>query len=428
MPTLAQELRRRIYIKAKAEPAHRFWGLYVHVYKLETLRDAYKLVKTNNGAPGIDGVTFEMIKENGIEGFLRSIHESLKDGTYLPFRNRRKEIPKGNGKTRTLGIPTIRDRVVQAALKLILKPVFESDFQDGSFGYRPKRTAHQALKKVEKAIVQGNTRVLDLDLKAYFDTVKHHILLEKVSKRINDDSIMRLLKLILKAGGKEGVPQGGVISPLLSNLYLNDVDKMLEKAKEATREGNFIRIEYARYAEDLVILVSGHWKQEWLWEEVNRRIREELSKLKVEINEAKTKSIDLNQKEHFDFLGFTIRIVPTLKGKKRPECNPNIKKRTALIAKLRDVFRRYRSQPLTKVRDEINPILRGWVNYFRVGHSWKTFDYIKEWLNNRMRRHLMKSKGLRGYGWKQWSTKGLFAAYNIYSDFKSTYRVVEPVR
>jgi len=423
-----QELRRRIYIKAKAEPAHRFWGLYVHVCKLETLWEGYRLVSSNNGAPGVDGVTFDQIKEGGVENFLRDLQETLKTGTYLPARNRIKEIPKGNGKTRTLGIPTIRDRVVQAALKLIMEPVFEADFQDGSFGYRPKRTAHQAIKRVEKAIVRGNTLVLDLDLKAYFDTVKHHILLEKVSKRINDNDILRLLKLILKAGGKEGVPQGGVISPLLSNLYLNEVDKMLEKAKETTREGNFIRIDYARYADDLVVLVNSHWKCAWIWEGVNKRIGEELNKLQVQINETKTKCIDLNSKASFDFLGFTIRIVPTRTGKKRPECVPKIEKRTALIAKLREVFKRHRSQPLTRVRDEINPILRGWVNYFRVGHSWKAFYYIKDWLNERMRRHLMRSKGQKGYGWKQWSTKGLFAVYNIYNDFKLTRVAVAPDR
>ena len=423
-----QELRRRIYIKAKAEPAHRFWGLYVHVCKLETLREGYRLAKSNNGAPGIDGVTFDEIEASGTESFLQNIHQSLKSGTYQPFRNRIKEIPKGGSKMRTLGIPTIRDRVVQAAIKLVLEPVFEADFQEGSFGYRPKRTAHQALKRVEKAIVQKMTLVIDLDLKAYFDTVKHHILLEKVAKRINDDDIMHLLKQILKAGGKEGVPQGGVISPLLSNLYLNEVDKMLEKAKATTPQNGYQKVEYARFADDLVVLVDGHWKSEWIWQGVNKRLREELNKLQVQINETKTKCVDLNKQESFDFLGFTIRIVPTRSGKKRPQCTPKIEKRTVLLEKLSDVFKRYRSQPLTKVRDEINPILRGWANYFRVGHSSKTFSYIREWLNHKLRRHLMRAKGKRGFGWKQWSTTGLLAVYNIYRDFKLTRYVVAPVR
>ena len=176
-----EDLRRRIYIKAKAEPACRFWGLYVHVCKEETLQAAYAVAKQNNGAPGIDGVTFEAIEQIGVEGFLRQIWHELVSRTYRPTRNRKKEIPKGNGKLRTLGIPTIRDRVVQGALKLILEPIFEAGFQSGSYGYRPRRTAHQAIDRVAEAIVYHKTRVIDVDLRAYFDNVRHHILLEKVA-------------------------------------------------------------------------------------------------------------------------------------------------------------------------------------------------------------------------------------------------------
>ena len=245
-----QDLRKRIYLKAKAEPAWRFWGLYVHVCKMETLQEAYRMAKANNGAPGIDGVTFEAIEKEGLEQFLESICEELVTETYLPQRNRQKEIPKGRGKTRTIGIPTIRDRVVQGALKLILEPIFEADFQEGSYGYRPKRTPHQAVQRVAEAIVSCKTRVIDVDLAGYFDTVRHDILLRKVAERVNDDQVMHLLKLILKAGGKRGVPQGGVISPMLSNIYLNEVDKMLEKAKDVTREGRYTQLEYARFADD----------------------------------------------------------------------------------------------------------------------------------------------------------------------------------
>ncbi len=180
-----QDLRRRIYTKAKAETAKRFWGLYVHVSKMETLREAYRLAKANNGAPGIDGVTFEAIEESGVEVFLEEIRDELVSRTYCPLRNRKQEIPKDGDakKVRILSIPSIRDRVVQGALKLILEPIFEADFQPGSFGYRPKRTAHAAVHRVNRAILKGLTRVIDLDLRSYFDNVRHHILLEKIAKR-----------------------------------------------------------------------------------------------------------------------------------------------------------------------------------------------------------------------------------------------------
>ena len=245
-----QNLRKRIYAEAKADKHKRFWGLYVHVCKMETIRSAYDMAKGNDGAPGIDGVTFEAIEESGLEEFLLDIQGELLSVMYLPMRNRKKEIPKDNGKVRVLGIPAIRDRVVQGALKLILEPIFEADFQEGSFGYRPKRTAHQAVLRVADAVVRDKTRVIDVDLKAYFDAVRHDILLSKVAARVDDDRVLGLLRLILKASGKRGVPQGGVISPLLSNIYLNEVDKMLEKANEVTLESGFTHVEYARFADD----------------------------------------------------------------------------------------------------------------------------------------------------------------------------------
>jgi Reverse transcriptase (RNA-dependent DNA polymerase) len=212
-PIDLQDLRRRIYVKAKAEPSWRFWGLYVHVCKRETLDEAYWMAKKNNGAPGVDGVTFEAIEAGGVEIFLEQIRDELVRGTYRPLRNRKQAIPKGGGKVRVLSIPAIRDRVVQGALKLILEPVFEADFQDGSFGYRPKRTAHEAVHRVADAIVRYKTRVIDIDLKDYFDNVRHQPLLAKVAARVDDADVSRLLKMILKASGKKGVPQGGVITP-----------------------------------------------------------------------------------------------------------------------------------------------------------------------------------------------------------------------
>lgn len=419
-----QDLRRKIYIKAKADTTHRFWGMYVHVCKMSTLQAAYQLVKRNNGAPGIDAMTFDDIEKSGVESFLLGIQQELIQGTYRPSGNRIKEIPKANGKIRKLGISTIKDRVVQGAVKLIIEPAFEPDFQDGSYGYRPKRTAHQAVERVAEAVVKEKTRVIDLDLRSYFDTVKHHILLEKVAKRISDDKIMRLLKQMLKAGGKEGVPQGSVLSPLLSNIYLNEVDKMLEKAKQATREGKYVHLEYARYADDCVILVDGHPKWDWLWAGVNRRLREELDKVQVQINEEKTKQLDLVKGDSFGFLGFEFRRLKTRTGKWRVNYQPKMQARVKLIEKIRDVFKRHQSQPLTRVKNLINPILRGWVQYFRIGHSSKVFGYVQDWLTKKIRRHLMKAKGKLGFGWKQWSTKGLYAIYNIYSDFTlSTWKV-----
>lgn len=248
-PISLQDLRRSLYVKAKAEPTWRFWGVYVHICKMETLREAYQMAKQNDGAPGIDGLSFEAIEESGREEFLRQIQDELVQRTYRPMRVRKKEIPKDGNKVRVLSIPAIRDRVVQGAIKLILEPVFEADFQPGSYGYRPKRTAHQAVHRVAEAIAKAKTRVIDIDLRAYFDNVKHHIALEKVARRIQDGDVLHLLKLILKATGKQGVPQGGVISPLISNVYLNEVDRMLEKAIEVTRYGKekqFTVVQYAR--------------------------------------------------------------------------------------------------------------------------------------------------------------------------------------
>jgi RNA-directed DNA polymerase len=423
-----QELRRKIYLKAKADKTHRFWGLYVHVCKESTLTESYHLAKRNNGAPGIDGMTFDDIEKDGVEIFLRNIQEELVKGTYQPVRNRIKEIPKANGKTRKLGIATIRDRVVQGAVKLILEPVFESDFQEGSYGYRPKRTAHQAIERVAEAVVKEKTRVIDLDLKSYFDTVKHHILLAKIAERIADEKILRLVKQMLKIGGKEGVPQGSVLSPLLSNIYLNEMDKMLERAKETTREGKYTHVEYARFADDVVILVDGHPKWDWLWAGINKRLREELNKLQVHINEEKTRQLDLIKGDSFGFLGFDFRRLKTKAGKWRVNYQPKMQARSKVIEKIRDVFQRFESQPLKRVRDLINPILRGWVQYFKIGNSSKVFGYVKDWLTRKIRRHLMKAKGKQGFGWKQWSTKGLYAVYNIYSDFKVSPRKVVPVR
>ena len=416
-PIGLQDLRRRLYVKAKAEPSWRFWGLYVHVCKRETLFEAYRLAKDNDGAPGIDGVTFEQIETQGVAPFLDELREELVQGTYRPLRLRKVGIPKEGG-VRTLSIPAIRDRVVQGALKLILEPIFEADFQPGSFGYRPERSAQDAIRRVSEAILTGKTYVIDLDLRSYFDTVRHHIVLQKVACRINDDRVMQLLKLILSASGKRGVPQGGVISPLLSNVYLNEVDKMLERAKTVTQYRQWTVVEYARFADDLVVLVNAHPKQRWLRAAVERRLREEFAKLDVEVNEDKSSCVDLTQGESFGFLGFQFWRVRSRAGRWMPLYRPQTKKRTALLRQLKVVFRRFRSQPITRVIQVINPILRGWVNYFAVGHASECFSFIRNWVEQKVRRHLARSRQRQGFGWKRWSRQWLYDALGLFDNYR----------
>ena len=416
-----QDLRRKIYVEAKADKSKRFWGLYAHICKLETLREAYRLTRKNNGAPGIDGVTFEEIEKSGLEDFLLQIQNELISGEYLPMRNRQKAIPKGGSKVRILAIPAIGDRVVQGALKLILEPIFESDFQEGSYGYRPKRTAHAAVDRVASAVVKNKVRVVDVDLASYFNNIRHDILLNKVAARVNDDKVMRLLNLILKANGRRGVPQGGPASPLLSNIYLNEVDKMLEKAKEVTRRGKYTYIEYARFADDLVILVDGFRKWEWLLRAVQKRLSEELSKLDVHMNTEKTRVVDLSRGETFSFLGFDFRRVKTLGGKWGVSITPRTKARTALIRKLKVIFKRFVSQPVDRVIYLINPILRGWVNYFRIGNSSRCFGYIKDWVEKKIRRHMMRARKRGGFGWNRWSSAWFYETLGLFNDYRVSY-------
>jgi RNA-directed DNA polymerase len=420
-PITLHDLRERIYVKAKADKTWRFWGLYVHVCKMETLLEAYVMAWKNDGAPGIDGVTFKDIEESGEQGFLEQLRSELVSGTYRPAPNRKKEIPKDKGKFRTLGIPCIRDRVVQGALKLILEPIFEADFQEGSFGYRHERKAQDAANRVSKAAHCGKTTIIDVDLEAYFDNVRHDILLQKVAARVNDPKVMHLLKLILKAGGKRGVPQGGPLSPLLANLYLNEVDKMLEKAKVVTKEARFLHIEYARFADDLVVLVDGHPKWQWLVKLAYRRLFEEFGKLDVRVNEQKSRIVDLWSKDSFGFVGFDFRLGRSRKGKLFVMRTPRLKSRTKLLQKLKDIFRRYKSQPIGTVIFLINPILRGWVNYFRAGNSAKCFSYIKNWVERKVRRHLQRARQRSGFGWKRWSRDFIYKYLKLYQDYQIRY-------
>jgi RNA-directed DNA polymerase len=416
-----QELRRKIYSKAKTEKHWKFWGLYCHICKKEILEEAYRLARANGGAPGIDGKSFEDIEAEGVEGFLEGIRQELLSRTYRPMSNRRVEIPKEKGKTRVLRIPTVKDRVVQGALKLILEPIFEADFRGCSYGYRPRRHAHQAIDRVTRGILQGLTRVVDVDLSGYFDNIRHHLLLEQVGRRVQDDEVMHLLRLILKANGSKGVPQGGVISPLLSNLYLNGVDEMMEKAREVTRRNGYYNLDYIRSADDMVILVHGHPSEDRLFRAVQRRLKEELDKLQVQMNLEKTREVNLKESGCFSFLGFDIRLNRNREGKTYVSKTPRMKKRKEIGEKVKAVLKAHHDKPLKEVIQAVNTVVRGWVNYFRVGNSNNTFGKVRHYIEKKVRRFVMKRKGLKSFGWKRWSREDIYKQWGLYSDYQVRY-------
>ena len=414
-----QELRQKIYRKAKSDKTKKFWGLYVHICKMETLREAFRLAKKNNGSAGIDGKSFKEIEKTGLENFLRGIQNELKTHTYKPLRNRRVEIPKGNGKTRTLGIPTIKDRVVQGALKLILEGIFEADFQNCSYGYRPGKNPADAIEKVKTAIANGLTRIIDVDLKGYFDNIRHHILLEKTAKRISDPDIMYLVKLILKVNGKKGVPQGGVISPLLANIYLNEIDEMFERGRINTMRKGYENLVCVRFADDIVILVDKFQRHDKLLNHAWKRLGEELEKLQVSLNTEKSAVIDMRNGETFNFLGFQFRMVENRKtGKSAPIITPIMSKRSELLRKVRIILKKNWNKSLCEVIAEINLVIRGWVNYFKIGNSTSTLRYIKDNIILKLRLFERKKRKEKGFGWKKWSNgmfyrMGLFGNYNV---------------
>jgi len=416
-----QELRRKIYSKAKTEKHWKFWGLYCHICKKEILEEAYRLAKANGGAPGIDGQRFEDIAAEGVEGFLEGIRQDLLSRTYCPKPNKRVEIEKEKGKIRVLGIPTVRDRVVQGALKLILEPIFEADFKGCSYGYRPRRHAHQAIDRVTRGILHGLTRVVDVDLSGYFDNIRHHLLLEQVGRRIQDAELMHLLRLILKANGSKGVPQGGVISPLLSNLYLNGVDEMMERAREVTRRKGYDNVDFIRSADDMVILVHGHPREDRLLRAVQRRLKEELDKLQVQMNQEKTKVVYLKEGGCFSFLGFDIRLNRNRKGKTYVSKTPRMKKRKEIGRKVKAVLKAHHDKPLKEVIQAVNAVIRGWVNYFRIGNSNDTFGKVRDFIEKKVRRFVMKRKGLKGFGWKRWSREDIYKKWGLYNDYHIRY-------
>lgn len=419
-----QELRDRIGEKAKADPHHRFWGLYTHVWKLNVLGEAYRLAKANDGAPGIDGETFEEIEAKGLEQWLLDLSRELREKTYRPLPCRPVTIPKRSGKkTRGLKIPAIRDRVVQGALRLIIEPIFEVDFQPGSFGYRPKRKTHDALDRVRKGLNMKLHQVIDLDLANFFDSVRHHLLLAKLAGRIQDRDILWLSKAIMKSAGKRGIPQGSVIGPLWSNVFLNDVDRMLEKAQEKTRQGRYEVVQYTRFADDLVVLVSSHARAKHWASIVERRIREELEKLDLTVNEEKSRIVDFAAGEPFDFLGYTFRWVPQ---KRTPTKNmvlaqPKKEKAIRFLRELTTALRRCLHRPVKDVvRYVVNPRVRGWVNNFRWGNAGQALSFVSWQVDMKVRRFASRQRPKRrgGRRWTTWRRSEIYGDWGLFSDYR----------
>jgi RNA-directed DNA polymerase len=424
-PITVQELRRRIYRKAKSEKAHRFWGIFVHVTKTEVLREAYRIAKRNGGVPGIDRQSFDDIETGGLETFLAEIRDDLKNGKYQPQVNRRVDIPKSNGKTRTLQIPCIRDRVVQGALRLILEAIFEADFCPNSYGFRPKRSPHRALSEVKCSVMRRRmTTVVDVDLSKYFDTIRHHVLLEKIAKRVQDPQVMHLIKQIIKVGGKIGVPQGGPFSPLAANIYLNDVDWTFDAIRCKTTNGDYERVNYHRFADDMVITVDGHHTKRGWAERALQRLQEQITPLGVALNLEKTKVVNTENGESFGFLGFDFRRIRKRQGNGYfIRMTPKKKARMAIKAKIREIIHSGGATPAKKIIADVNAALAGWVNYFRVGNANRAFSEVRDYTEMKIRTLLTRRKRRRksSIGWRRWSNEYIYGVLGLYWDWKIQY-------
>jgi RNA-directed DNA polymerase len=415
-PTISlQELRAKIGHRAKSAPAHRFWGMHVHLVKLDTLEAAYLEAKRNRGAPGTDGETFESIEARGRGEFLAELAAELRMDTYHPRPYRRREIPKEGGKVRVISIPTVRDRVVQGALRLVLEPIFEADFSDSSFGARPRRSAHQAIERVRAGLRQRRLCVVDVDLARYFDTIRHDRLLAKVARRIVDGKVLAMVKQFLKSTGDKGVPQGSPLSPLLANLALNDLDHMLD------RGSGFIT--YTRYLDDMVVLAPDSARGRVWADRALERIRREADAIGVSLNAEKTRIVKITDgRAAFAFLGFEFRWVPSAKtGWWYPCTTPRPKKVIAVLRQVRDTLRVSQHLPMQVAVANVNPIVRGWVNYFRVGNSSQAFLKVKDQVERKVRRFAAKKSKRSGFGWKRWSSDIVYGTWGLFGDYRVVY-------
>jgi RNA-directed DNA polymerase len=412
-PIAIRTLQRKLYRKAKQEPDFRFYLLYDKIYREDVLKHAYALARANQGAPGVDGQTFEAIESEGLEKWMEGIRKDLRDKTYKPEPVRRVLIPKPGGGERPLGIPTIRDRTVQTAAKLVLEPIFEADLESEAYGYRPKRSAHDAIQKVHKLLCEGYTDVVDADLSKYFDTIPHTQLLKSVARRIVDRNVLHLIKMWLKVpveerdengkrrrtGGRSsrcGTPQGGVVSPMLANLYMN----RFLKHWQITGKSKAFRAQVVTYADDFVILSRGHAAEALDW------TRSVMTRLGLTLNEAKT-SIKTARKESFHFLGYTFgphRYKPD--GHWYLGASPSKKSRQRIKQKVGDLLIPVNVGEWEEVRARLNQILRGWSAYFSYGSRATAYREVNNYVSDRVRhflkrRHKVQSRGTEHYGYQR---------------------------
>jgi RNA-directed DNA polymerase len=419
-PEKIGNLQRKLYCKAKAEPAFRFYVLYDKVCREDILRHAYMLARANAGAAGVDGVTFEQIDASGVEVWLAGLREDLVSKTYRPDPVRRVTIPKPGGGERPLGIPTIRDRVVQTAAKLVIEPIFEADFEDSAYGYRPRRSAVDAVKETHRLICRGYTDVVDADLSRYFDTIPHADLLKSVARRIVDRHMLWLIKLWLKApveerdgdgkrrmsGGKSntcGTPQGGVASPLLANIYMN----RFLKHWRLTGRGEAFRAHVVSYADDFVILSRGHAEEALAW------TKAVMTKLGLTLNEAKT-SLKNARQESFDFLGYTIGPQRYRKdGHWYLGASPSKKSVQRIKTKIGDFLKPGNMGAWPVVRHRLNRLLIGWSAYFGYGTRLQAYRAIDNHVYDRVRHFLARRHKVQGRGTRRFSHDDVYGELGV---------------